>query len=641
MDYPNDHRIIICLKDTFDIIVVGAGHAGVEAALAAARMGNNVAIVTMDTSAIGRMSCNPAIGGLAKGHLVREIDALGGEMGLAADSTGIQFKMLNRSKGRAVWSPRCQSDKYAYSAYMENVVKSEKNITLIGDAVSEIIASGDRVTGVSTKTHGAISARAVVLTCGTFLNGLMHTGLSSRDGGRVGEKTAKGLTENLKSYGFQSGRLKTGTPPRLKKDTIDFDSTQIQYGDDHPTPFSFRTLNFNPKNEPAYITHTNEKTHRVIESGLDQSPMYTGAIKGIGPRYCPSIEDKVVRFSDRPSHQLFLEPEGLDSDEIYVNGFSTSLPEEIQLRAIRTVPGLHRVEFTRAGYAVEYDFFPPHQLYHSLETKLIENLFFAGQINGTSGYEEAAAQGFVAGVNAALKINGEKPFVTDRAESYIGVLIDDLVSKGTLEPYRMFTSRAEYRILLRHDNADIRLSKKGYELGLIPEKIYNRAMEKKALIREAMSLLSKSSVSAAEINDYLSAVILKPAVNSSTLIRIIRRPELRLLDTMPIIENKLPGLAEKIRLDEESGEQIELEIKYEGYLKRQEEQVERFRKMEHKSIPPGFDYGIIRSLSSEGREKLSSMKPESLGQASRISGVRPSDISLVAVALKAFSANSG
>ena len=629
------------MKDSFDIIVIGAGHAGVEAALAAARMGSDVAIITMDTSAIGRMSCNPAIGGLAKGHLVREIDAFGGEMGLAADSTGLQFKMLNRSKGRAVWSPRCQSDKYAYSSYMQTVVISEKKIRLIGDTVLGIIRSGDRVTGVITKTNGAISARAVVLTCGTFLNGLMHTGLTSKPGGRVGEKTAKGLTEDLKSHGFQSGRLKTGTPPRLRKDTIDFDSTEIQFGDDKPTPFSFRTLNFNPPNEPSYITHTNEKTHQIITSGLDQSPMYTGAIEGIGPRYCPSIEDKVVRFSDRPSHQLFLELEGLESDEIYVNGFSTSLPEKIQLRAIRTVPGLERVEFTRAGYAVEYDFFPPHQLYHSLETKLIENLFFAGQINGTSGYEEAAAQGFVAGVNAALKTEGEKPFLTDRAESYIGVMIDDLVSKGTLEPYRMFTSRAEYRILLRHDNADIRLSEKGYKLGLIPEKIYARAKEKKALISEATSLLSKSSVSSEEINNHLSDVIQKPAVNSSTLQRIIRRPEVRLLDCMPIIENKLPGLAEKIRLDEESGEQIELEIKYEGYLKRQNEQIERFRKMEHKSIPPEFDYDIIRSLSSEGRQKLASMKPESLGQASRISGVRPSDISLVAVALKAFSANSG
>lgn len=627
------------MAEKYDIIVVGAGHAGIEASLAAARMGHRVAIITMDTKAIGRMSCNPAIGGLAKGHLVREIDALGGEMGLAADASGIQFKMLNRSKGRAVWSPRCQSDKYAYSDYMIGVVASEQNISLITDTVSGLTLSGKRVIGVNSVSHGVIPSDSVILTCGTFLNGLMHTGLQSTSGGRIGESKVAGLTESLLSIGFQSGRLKTGTPPRLKKDSIDFDLTQAQYGDENPRPFSFRTKDFSPPNEPAFITHTNEKTHAVIASGLDRSPMFTGKIKGIGPRYCPSIEDKIVRFSDKPSHQLFLEPEGIGRDEIYVNGFSTSLPEDVQIKAIRTIPGLERAEFTKAGYAVEYDFFPPNQLFHTMETKIVGGLYFAGQINGTSGYEEAAAQGFVAGVNAALKLSDREPFITDRAESYIGVLIDDLVTKGTLEPYRMFTSRAEYRILLRHDNADIRLSEKGYNLGLTPESVYKRAAVKKSLTSRAIILFGKTNLSAKYINGHLSGLTEKPINNSSTLLRLLRRPEITLSDIMPIITDKLPELAKIILNDRGSAEQIELEIKYEGYLRRQEDQVQRFRKMENNPIPVDFNYKSIRSLSSEGKQKLSDFKPESLGQASRISGVTPADISLVAVALKANNAD--
>lgn len=627
------------MPEKYDIIVVGAGHAGIEASLAAARMGHRVAIITMDTQAIGRMSCNPAIGGLAKGHLVREIDALGGEMGLAADASGIQFKMLNRSKGRAVWSPRCQSDKYAYSDYMTNVVNLEHNISLVADTVSGIVLSGQRVIGVQTDSNGVISSNSVILTCGTFLNGLMHTGLNSTSGGRIGESKVSGLTKNLLSIGFRSGRLKTGTPPRLKKDSIDFDLTQAQYGDENPRPFSFRTKDFSPPNEPAFITHTNEKTHAVIESGLDRSPLFTGKINGIGPRYCPSIEDKIVRFSDKPSHQLFLEPEGIGRDEIYVNGFSTSLPEDVQIEAIRTVPGLERAEFTKAGYAVEYDFFPPNQLYHTMETKIVEGLYFAGQINGTSGYEEAAAQGFVAGVNAALKLSHDEPFVTDRAESYIGVLVDDLVTKGTIEPYRMFTSRAEYRILLRHDNADIRLSEKGFKLGLTPESIYKRAVVKKSLTSKAITVFRKTNLSAKYVNSYLSGLTEKPVNNSTTLLKLLRRPEINLSDVMPIIFDKLPELAKIILDDPGSAEQIELEIKYEGYLRRQEEQVQRFRKMENNPIPVDFNYYSIRSLSSEGKQKLSDFKPESLGQASRISGVTPADISLVAVALKVSSAD--
>ena len=624
------------MSESYDIIVVCAGHAGIEAALAAARMGNNVAIITMDTAAIGRMSCNPAIGGLAKGHLVREIDALGGEMAKAADATGIQFKMLNRSKGRAVWSPRCQSDKYAYAEYMSTVVNSEENITLIADSVVNVSVASNKVNGVHTTNHGTISAKAVILTCGTFLNGLMHTGLKSTSGGRVGEDKAGALTDNLAELGFKTGRLKTGTPPRLKKETINFDLTEAQYGDKEPRAFSFSTKNFNPPNIPAYITHTNSKTHKIIESGLDKSPMFTGLIQGIGPRYCPSIEDKIIRFSDRPSHQLFLEIEGIGKEEIYVNGFSTSLPEDVQTEAIRTVPGLEEVVLTRPGYAVEYDYFPPHQLYHTMETKLVTNLYFAGQINGTSGYEEAAAQGLVAGINAALKLTGKDKFHTDRAESYIGVLIDDLVSKGTTEPYRMFTSRAEYRILLRHDNADIRLSEKGYNLGLTPKKIYDRALTKKSLLKEAVTALRETFISAVMINEQLGNIIGRPADKPSSLQQLLRRPEVKLLDILPALETTSPALARKIYADPESAEQIELEVKYEGYMKRQNDQVARFRKMEHKNIPYSFDYSSIRSLSSEGRQKLSTMKPESLGQASRISGITPSDLSLVALALRAY-----
>ena len=625
---------------SYDIIVVGAGHAGIEAALSAARMGNSVAVITMNTDAIGRMSCNPAIGGLAKGHLVREIDALGGEMAKAADATGLQFKMLNRSKGRAVWSPRCQSDKYAYADYMSRVVRSEKNITLIGDSVIGVSVASKMVNGVYTTNLGIITTKSVILTCGTFLNGLMHTGLKSTSGGRVGEEKSGGLTENLTELGFKTGRLKTGTPPRLIKETINFDLTEPQYGDDKPRAFSFSTKNFDPPNIPAYITHTNTETHKIIESGLDKSPMFTGLIVGIGPRYCPSIEDKIIRFSDKPSHQLFLEFEGIGKEEIYVNGFSTSLPEEVQTEAIRTVPGLEEAELARPGYAVEYDYFPPHQLYHTMETKLIKNLYFAGQINGTSGYEEAAAQGLVAGINAALKLAGRERFHTDRAESYIGVLIDDLVTKGTLEPYRMFTSRAEYRILLRHDNADIRLSEKGYNLGLAAKNVYRRAKIKKSLLKEAVTALGEVHLSANIINEHLRHIIGQPVDKSSSLLQLLRRPEVHLHDILPALKTTSPTIAKKIQADPDSAEQIELEVKYEGYMKRQNDQVVRFRKMEHKDIPRAFEYSSIRSLSSEGRQKLSTMKPESLGQASRISGITPSDLSLVAIALRAYDTES-
>ncbi len=473
----------------YDVIIVGGGHAGIEAGASAARMGCSVALVTMDRYALGRMSCNPAIGGTAKGHLVREIDALGGLMGIIADKTGIQFRMLNKSKGPAVWSPRCQSDRKLYSEEAYRQVTSIANLEVVEDAVIDIITENGSVKGVLTAEGKEIYCKAVVLSSGTFLNGLMHTGLSSTSGGRFGEKPATGITESLLKYGFESGRLKTGTPPRLAKNSIDFDAVEIQPGDDDSQPFSFKTdkaqFPFLPQ-VPCHITYTSEKVHKILEKGFNDSPMFTGRIKGVGPRYCPSIEDKIVRFADKKQHQLFLEPEGLDSGLIYLNGFSSSLPAEIQLEAIRQIKGLENVEMVRPGYAVEYDFFPPHQVDLTLETKLIKGLYFAGQINGTSGYEEAAAQGIVAGINAALKIQGRPEFVLKRSEAYIGVLIDDLVNKSTDEPYRMFTSRAEHRLVLRQDNADRRLMKYGYDFGLIQKDVYEDLDKRNNLINQSI-----------------------------------------------------------------------------------------------------------------------------------------------------------
>jgi len=625
------------MKNEYDIIVVGGGHAGLEASVAAANMSCSVALVTMDKYAIGRMSCNPAIGGTAKGHLVREVDALGGMMGIIADRTGIQFRMLNKSKGPAVWSPRCQSDRKLYSQEAYNVVSSIPNLSIVEDAVVDILTEGDRITGVLTANGKEIKCRAVVLSSGTFLNGLMHTGLKSTSGGRFGEKPATGITEALLKLGFESGRLKTGTPPRLAKNSIDWDIVEAQPGDEDPQPFSYKTdkthFPFLPQ-VPCHITYTNETVHKILEKGFKESPMFTGRIKGVGPRYCPSIEDKIVRFSDKKQHQLFLEPEGLDSDLIYLNGFSSSLPAEIQLEAIHEIKGLEKAEMIRPGYAVEYDFFPPHQVDLTLETKLIKGLYFAGQINGTSGYEEAAAQGIIAGINAALKIQGKREFVVKRSEAYIGVLIDDLVNKSTEEPYRMFTSRAEHRLVLRQDNADRRLMKYGYEFGLISGEEFDEQNKKDILIKESIELLNKLKLHARDINPLLELKGLSGIDSTETISKLCKRPEICLSELLNANGFGGERLIKELLTDPVSMNQVEIELKYEGYLKRQEENILRLERYEEANIPLTLNYYELKGLSTEGREKLNRIKPRSIGQASRISGVTPSDISILLVYLR-------
>ncbi|HKB86716.1 MAG TPA: tRNA uridine-5-carboxymethylaminomethyl(34) synthesis enzyme MnmG [Ignavibacteriaceae bacterium] len=625
------------MKNEYDIIVVGGGHAGLEASVAAANMSCSVALVTMDKYAIGRMSCNPAIGGTAKGHLVREVDALGGMMGIIADRTGIQFRMLNKSKGPAVWSPRCQSDRKLYSQEAYNVVSSIPNLSIVEDAVVDILTEGDRITGVLTANGKEIKCRAVVLSSGTFLNGLMHTGLKSTSGGRFGEKPATGITEALLKLGFESGRLKTGTPPRLAKNSIDWDIVEAQPGDEDPQPFSYKTdkthFPFLPQ-VPCHITYTNETVHKILEKGFKESPMFTGRIKGVGPRYCPSIEDKIVRFSDKKQHQLFLEPEGLDSDLIYLNGFSSSLPAEIQLEAIHEIKGLEKAEMIRPGYAVEYDFFPPHQVDLTLETKLIKGLYFAGQINGTSGYEEAAAQGIIAGINAALKIQGKREFVVKRSEAYIGVLIDDLVNKSTEEPYRMFTSRAEHRLVLRQDNADRRLMKYGYKFGLISGEEFDEQNKKDILIKESIELLNKLKLHARDINPLLELKGLSGIDSTETISKLCKRPEICLSELLNANGFGGERLIKELLTDPVSMNQVEIELKYEGYLKRQEENILRLERYEEANIPLTLNYYELKGLSTEGREKLNRIKPRSIGQASRISGVTPSDISILLVYLR-------
>ena len=621
----------------YDVIVVGGGHAGIEAGASAANMGCSVALVTMDKYAIGRMSCNPAIGGTAKGHLVREIDALGGYMGIIADRTGIQFRMLNKSKGPAVWSPRCQSDRKLYSEEAYRQISRIPGLEIVEDAVVDILTENGAVTGVLTAKGKEIKCKAVVLSSGTFLNGLMHTGLKSTSGGRFGEKPAIGITESLLKLGFESGRLKTGTPPRLAKNSIDWDAVEVQPGDDDPQPFSFKT----DKSEfpylpqvPCHITYTSEKVHKVLEKGFNDSPMFTGRIKGVGPRYCPSIEDKIVRFAEKKQHQLFLEPEGLDNDLIYLNGFSSSLPAEIQLEAIHEIKGLEKAEMIRPGYAVEYDFFPPHQVDLTLETKLIKGLYFAGQINGTSGYEEAAAQGIVAGINAALKIQGRPEFVLKRSEAYIGVLIDDLVNKSTEEPYRMFTSRAEHRLLLRQDNADRRLMKYGYDFGLVDKDKFEVLNKKDTLINESISLLNTLKLHARDINPLLESKGFNGIDSTETISKLCKRPELNLEELLKV--NGFGGevLVKELLNDPASLNQVEIELKYEGYLKRQEENILRLERYEEVNIPLTLNYLQIKGLSTEGREKLNRVKPRSIGQAGRISGVTPSDISILLVYLR-------
>jgi len=620
----------------YDIIVVGGGHAGIEAASAGARMGCKVGLFTMDKNALGRMSCNPAIGGTAKGHLVREIDALGGEMGKIADRSGIQFRMLNKSKGPAVWSPRSQNDRKLYSFEAAKIIHNIPNLELIEESVVEVFVENKKIAGIKTSLGNEYGCDALILSSGTFLNGLMHTGLKSIKGGRYGEQPATGITESLTAIGFEAGRLKTGTPPRLKKESINWDILEEQPGDENPQPFSHFTDIGNFPLLPqlsCYITYTDQDVHKTLEKGFHQSPMFTGLIKGVGPRYCPSIEDKIVRFADKERHQLFLEPEGLDSDLIYLNGFSTSLPEEIQLEALHKIRGLESVEMVRPGYAVEYDFFPPHQVDLTLETKLVEGLYFAGQINGTSGYEEAAAQGIVAGINAALKIQKRPEFVLKRSEAYIGVLIDDLVSKSTDEPYRMFTSRAEHRLLLRSDNADRRLFKYGYEFGLLPKEFFNELKDRETLIQSGIEFCSNTKISFKNLNEFLTEKGSSLVDSSETISKICKRPEIKLRDILN--SNGFNSeLVQSILKKDKVLEQIEIELKYEGYIKRQFETIEKLERYEEVKIPLTLNYLNIRQLSTEGREKLAKFKPRSIGQASRISGVTPSDISVLLIYLK-------
>ena len=639
----------------FDLIVIGGGHAGIEAAVAAARMGCSTGLVTSEAAAIGRMSCNPAIGGTAKGHLVHEIDALGGVMGELADATGIQFRLLNRSKGPAIWSSRCQSDREAYAVAAQELVAAESAITVIEETVVDVIARGGRVAAVVTGAGEAIGCRALVVASGTFLDGVLFTGLEGRAGGRYGERPATGLSQAFRRLGIETGRLKTGTPPRLQRASIDFAVLEEQPGDERPVPFSRRT---DPARFPrlpqvsCHITFTNRATHELLATGFDRSPMFTGRIRGAGPRYCPSIEDKVVRFADRDRHQLFLEPEGLDSDLVYLNGFSSSLPAEVQLAALRTVRGLEQVAVARYGYAVEYDFFPACQVDATLESKHLRGLYFAGQVNGTSGYEEAAAQGLMAGINAALSVrrgaNGARDeLVLRRDEAYIGVLIDDLVTKPSHEPYRMFTSRAEHRLVLRQDNADRRLSAYGHELGLIADQAMAQLRRRSELLATAVAELRGTTLAPARINGWLRSRGASELQRPETAAALCRRPEVRLAallgETVPAADPAVPSAGATgdsaplaaLLADPELLAAAEVELKYEGYIARERDNIERLQRFEALRIPPSLDYAAFKALSQEGREKLQQVRPRTLGQASRISGVSPADLSILLVQLRA------
>ena len=612
----------------YDIIVVGAGHAGCEAAAAAANMGSKVLLVTMNMQTIAQMSCNPAMGGIAKGQIVREIDALGGYSGIVSDESMIQFRMLNRSKGPAMWSPRSQNDRMLFALKWREMLENTQNLEFYQDMVKELLIENNRAAGVVTGLGHRIKARAVVLTNGTFLNGVIHIGEKRFGGGRVAEKAAEGITEQLVSLGFESNRLKTGTPPRVDGRSLDYSKMEEQAGDETISGFSYLETKKPKKQKSCWITYTSAEVHETLKTGFDRSPMYSGRIEGVGPRYCPSIEDKINRFAERERHQLFVEPEGWNTVEVYVNGFSTSLPEEVQYEALRKVKGFENVRFFRPGYAIEYDYFPPTQLNYNLETKQIENLFFAGQINGTTGYEEAAGQGIMAGINAHLKTINERPLILKRSEAYIGVLIDDLINKGTQEPYRMFTSRAEFRTLLRQDNADLRLTEISYRLGLASQERMNKVVEKQKSVNSIKQILNSYFIESQSINDFLGQIGNAPIAEKQKASKLLLRPDIQLAT----LEKQVPGIDDLLReFSEVQKEQAEIQIKYQVYIDKEKELVSRMKEMEELIIPEQFDYRKIQALGVEAREKLNRIRPQTLGQASRISGINPTDVQILMV----------
>ena len=617
------------INEVYDVIVVGAGHAGCEAAAAAANLGSKTLLVTMNMQTIGQMSCNPAMGGIAKGQIVREIDAMGGYSGIVADKSAIQFKMLNLSKGPAMWSPRTQNDRMMFAEEWRLALENTPNLDFFQDMVKQLIIENNKVAGVVTSLGIEIKAKSVVLTNGTFLNGLIHVGDKQLGGGRMGEPRAFGITEQLVSLGFEAGRMKTGTPPRVDGRSLDYSKMEEQKGDENPQKFSFLDTPKLKEQLSCHIVYTNETVHDILREGFDKSPMFNGTIQSTGPRYCPSIEDKINRFAERTRHQLFVEPEGWNTVEIYVNGFSSSLPEDVQIKAMRYIPGFENVKVFRPGYAIEYDYFPPTQLYHTLETKLIENLYFAGQINGTTGYEEAAGQGIMAGINAHNKIHGKDAFILNRDEAYIGVLIDDLITKGTEEPYRMFTSRAEYRLLLRQDNADIRLTEKSYKMGLATANRLEKVNQKISESYELEAILRETSLKPGMINPVLKSIDSAIVDQAYRAAQILTRPNMTLdkLDEIEVIKNQTIGFSQEVR------EQAEINIKYKGYIDKERENVAKLNRLETIKIPEDFDYSKINSLSSEAKQKLQKIKPISIAQAGRISGVTPADINVLLIFL--------